>query len=161
MVLDDAITTFLGQPLMCILASSDAAARPAAGRGIGVSVSDDRRMLSVILSAWQYAALANAIEQSGRLAATFVRPSDYVTYQFKGAATLRKAEPEDNVRAAIFISDATAALSALGVPPGIIPQWMTTRDALVAQLAVAECYVQTPGPRAGMRAEQAGGSAAG
>jgi hypothetical protein len=159
MMLDDTIAAFLRKPLMCILASSDSMARPAVGRGIGVTVSDDRKTLSVILSAWHYAALATAIEQSGRLAATFVSPCDYVTYQFKGTATLREAKPEDNVRAAIFIADATAALSELGVPSGIIPQWMTPRDALVAQLAVAECYVQTPGPRAGMRAEQAGRAA--
>ncbi|KKW91631.1 MULTISPECIES: pyridoxamine 5'-phosphate oxidase [Sphingobium] len=158
MMLDDTIVAFLHRPLMCILAGSDASGRPAAGRGIGVMVSDDRETLGIILSAWHYSALANAVAQTGKLAATFVSPCDYVTYQFKGRTHLREAGPADLARAETFIADATASLSALGVPRGIIPQWMTTRDARVAMLAVAECYVQTPGPHAGMRADAANGA---
>lgn len=159
MMLDDAILAFLRRPLMCILAGSDTSGRPVAGRGIGVMVTDDRETLGIILSAWHYSALAHAIEQTGKLAVTCVSPCDYVTYQFKGQTRLREAGSADLARADAFIADATASLSGLGVPPGIIPQWMTTRDARVAILGVAECYVQTPGPHAGMRADVARGAA--
>jgi len=152
MRLDVGLLEFLQRPLMCILAAADSAKRPSAGRGIGFQVLDDRETIDVIFSAWQWPRLESSLRQTGRLAVTFVSPSDYVTFQIKGPAAMRDTAAHDLDRAGRFIADATDELRSLGVPPSIIEPWLTRRDPKVARLTVSEVYIQTPGPQAGMSA---------
>jgi len=150
--LDDDLLEFFRQPLMCIIAAADASGRPSAGRGVGFHILEDREAIEIIFSAWQWPRLEADIRQTGKLAATFVSPSDYVSFQLKGRATLRDTEALDIGRADRFITAATNELEALGVPRRLIAPWLTVREAKVVQLAVSETYVQTPGSLAGMLA---------
>lgn len=150
--LDDKLLAFLRRPLMCIIAGADAAGRPSAGRGVGLDVLDDRETIDVIFSAWQWPRLEADIRQTRRVAATFVSPSDYVSFQLKGIATLLDTGAHDLDRAERFMIAATNELESLGVPRQIIAAWLTARDARVARIAVSEIYIQTPGPLAGMLA---------
>lgn len=135
---------------MCIIAAVDREGRPSAGRGIGLNVLDDRETIDVIFSGWQWPRLESSVRETGRLAVTFVSPSDYMTFQIKGAAAMRETGPSDLDHAERFMADATQALSSLGVPPAIIAPWLTARDAKIARLDAGEIYIQTPGPYAGM-----------
>ncbi|MBS7705078.1 pyridoxamine 5'-phosphate oxidase family protein [Chelatococcus asaccharovorans] len=152
MRLDDDLLEFFRQPLMCIIAAADASGRPSAGRGVGFHILEDREAIEIIFSAWQWPRLEADIRQTGKLAATFVSPSDYVSFQLKGRATLRDTEALDIGRADRFITAATNELESLGVPRRLIAPWLTVREAKVVQLAVSETYVQTPGSLAGMLA---------
>lgn len=152
MRLDDKLLEFLRRPLMCIIAAADAAGRPSAGRGVGLHLMEDRGTIEVIFSAWQWPRLEPCIRQTGRIAATFVSPSDYVSFQIKGAATMRDTQAPDLDRADRFMTAATNELESLGVPRRLIAPWLTAREARVAQLEVSETYIQTPGPLAGMLA---------
>ena len=149
---DDKLFDFFKRPLMCIIAAADEARRPSAGRGIGLHVGEDRESVDVIFSAWQWPRLEPAIRQTGRVAATFVSPSDYVSFQLKGSAVMRETQARDHDAAQQFMATATGELAALGVPRDIIAPWLTDREARVARLTVSEIYVQTPGPLAGMLA---------
>jgi hypothetical protein len=150
--LDDKLFDFFKRPLMCIIAVADETRRPSAGRGVGFHVGEDRESVDVIFSAWQWPRLEPAVRQTGRLAATFVSPSDYVSFQLKGSAVMREIEPRDHEAAREFMAKATGELEELGVPGAVIAPWLTARDARVARLAVSEIYIQTPGPLAGMQA---------
>lgn len=152
MRLDDKLLDFFKRPLMCIVAVADEARRPSAGRGVGFHVGEDRETIDVIFSAWQWPRLEPAIRQTGRVAATFVSPSDYVSFQLKGSAVMRDADARDDEIAQQFIARATGELEGLGVPRDIIAPWLTAREARVARLTVSEIYIQTPGPLAGMLA---------
>lgn len=152
MRLDDKLFDFFKRPLMCIIAVADEARRPSAGRGVGFHVGEDRETIDVIFSAWQWPRLEPAIRQTGRVAATFVSPSDYVSFQLKGSAVLRETDVRDDEAAQHFMARATGELEGLGVPRDIIAPWLTAREARVARLAVSEIYIQTPGPLAGMLA---------
>ncbi|WP_292576766.1 pyridoxamine 5'-phosphate oxidase family protein [Mesorhizobium sp.] len=152
MRLDDKLLEFFTRPLMCIIAGADAAGRPSAGRGVGFHLIEDREAIEVIFSAWQWPRLEPCIRQTGRIAATFVSPSDYVSFQLKGAATMRDTQAPDLDHAERFITAATNELESLGVPRRLIAPWLTAREARVARLEVSETYIQTPGPLAGMLA---------
>lgn len=152
MRLDDELLDFLQRPLMCIIAAVDGEGRPSAGRGVGFHVLDDRETIDVIFSAWQWPRLESSVRQTGRIAVTFVSPSDYMTFQIKGTAAMRETEAADLDHADRFITDATQALASLGVAPAIIAPWLAARDAKVARLCASEIYIQTPGPHAGMSA---------
>jgi hypothetical protein len=150
--LDDKLLEFFRRPLMCIIAGADAAGCPSAGRGVGFDVLEDRETVDVIFSAWQWPRLEADIRQTGRMAATFVSPSDYVSFQLKGAAAMQDTGMLDLGRADRFITAATDELESLGVSRRLIAPWLTARQARVARLAISEIYVQTPGPLAGMLA---------
>lgn len=152
MRLDDRLLDFFNRPLMCIIAVADGTGRPSAGRGVGFHLLEDRETIDVIFSDWQWPRLEPCIRQTGRIAATFVSPSDYVSFQLKGSATIRETETADLDRADRFMTAATDELEALGVPRHLIAPWLTARETRVARLAVSEIYVQTPGPLAGMLA---------
>ena len=152
MRLDDKLLDFFKRPLMCIVAVADEARRPSAGRGVGFHVGEDRETIDVIFSAWQWPRLEPAIRQTGRVAATFVSPSDYVSFQLKGSAVMRDTDARDEAAAQHFMARATGELEGLGVPRDIIAPWLTAREARVARLAVSEIYIQTPGPLAGILA---------
>lgn len=150
--LDDEILEFFRRPLMCIIAGVDAAGHPSAGRGVGVDPLKDGATIDIVFSAWQWPRLEADLRQTGRIAATFVSPSDYVSFQLKGVAALQEATAHHLDRAAHFMASATDELATLGVPRPIIGSWLTARDARVARIAVREIYIQTPGPLAGMLA---------
>lgn len=152
MRLDDRLCDFFKRPLMCIIAVADETGRPSAGRGVGFHLLDDRETIDLIFSAWQWPRLESSVLQTGKIAATFVSPSDYVSFQLKGAAAMRETEARDLDRAECFMTAATDELETLGVPRRLIAPWLTAREARVARLKVSEIYVQTPGPLAGMLA---------
>lgn len=152
MRLDDDLLAFLRRPLMCIIAAVDGAGRPSAGRGIGFHVLEDREGIDVIFSGWQWPRIEPSVRNTGKLAATFVSPSDYMTFQIKGPATMRETEAGDFERADHFIRCATDELADLGVPANVIAPWLTTRETKVVRLGASEIYVQTPGADAGMLA---------
>lgn len=151
MRLEDELLQFLAQPLMCILAGTDKTGRPCPGRGIGVDVLKDGETVDVMFSGWQWPRLEEAIRQTGRLAVTFVRPSDYVAFQLKGLGLMRDTQPDDVRSAEGFMAAAADELAALGVQRDVIAPWLTAREARVARLTVNEMYIQTPGQMAGMR----------
>ncbi len=148
---DDKLLDFFKRPLMCIIAAADETGRPSAGRGVGFHVLD-RETIDVIFSSWQWPRLEVSIRQTGRIAATFVSPSDYVSFQLKGSASMRDTEAHDLDYADRFIAAATGELESLGVPGRLITPWLTAREAKVVRLSVSEIYIQTPGPLAGMLA---------
>lgn len=152
MKVDDKLLDFFNRPLMCIIAVADETGRPSAGRGVGFHLLEDRETIDVIFSAWQWPRLVSSIRQTGRIAATFVSPSDYVSFQLKGSAGMRETETSDLDRADRFMTAATDELESLGVPRRLIAPWLTAREARVARLVISEIYVQTPGPLAGMLA---------
>lgn len=152
MKLDDRLLDFFNRPLMCIIAVADETGRPSAGRGVGFQLLEDRETIDVLFSDWQWPRLEPCIRQTGRIAATFVSPSDYVSFQLKGLASMRKTETADLDRADRFMTAATDELESLGVPRDLIAPWLTARETRVARLAISEIYVQTPGPLAGMLA---------
>lgn len=152
MQVDDKLFDFFKRPLMCIIAVADLSGRPSAGRGVGFHLKEDRETIDVMFSAWQWPRLEASILQTGKVAATFVSPSDYVSFQLKGSAAMRETGTPDLERADRFMTAATDELESLGVPRRLIAPWLTARQVRVARLQISEIYVQTPGPLAGMLA---------
>ena len=148
MRIEDEVARFVVSPVMIIIGTRDAANRPNIGRGMGACVADGE-IVEVVVSSWQWPETVANLRDNGRLAVTFARPSPNVSYQLKGRATLRNADPSDLDRAQVYASDIRAVLEGLGLSQELLLPWFSDREAVVAQLKVEEVYVQTPGPKAG------------
>ncbi|WP_114853033.1 pyridoxamine 5'-phosphate oxidase family protein [Bosea caraganae] len=147
--IDAETARFLASPVMIILGTADSLGRPAIGRGLGCRFHTDGRM-ELAFSRWQWPRTAADIAATGQLAATWARPSDYVSYQLKGRAELREAGPGERDAAQRYCSDVSGVLTGLGVAPEQVAHWLTTQDLVLARLTVTEAYIQTPGQRAGV-----------
>lgn len=150
-MLDAELAAFIESPVMQIVGTADATRRPGIARGVGAWRARDPDTIDLVLSAWQWPETVANIEANGRIAVTFSRPSDYVTYQIKGTATLRPADDGEIERSAGYMVAIVSTLMRNGLLPEIIAPWLTARDAVVATIRISSVYVQTPGAQAGMK----------
>lgn len=155
-MLDAELAAFIESPVMQIVGTAGPTRRPEIARGVGAWRAGDRDTVNLILSAWQWPQTIANIEDNGHIAATFSRPSDYVTYQIKGTATLRPADEAEIERSAGYTVAIVSALMRNGLLPEIIAPWLTTHDAVVATIKVSAVYVQTPGAQAGAKRASVG-----
>lgn len=149
--MDASLIRFLQRPVMIILGTVNTAMRPEIGRAVGVVTHPDTNSLALVVSRWQWPATVANVEATGRMAATFSRPSDYETYQIKGRAMARAATAADVDASRAYCRDTLAALMELGVGPDLVAHWQGERDLVAVALSVDAVFVQTPGPRAGQR----------
>ncbi len=149
-MLDHELAAFIESPVMQIIGTADADNRPEVGRGVGAWPLDGRR-IAIVVSAWQWPGTVANLRENGMIAATFSRPSDYVTYQIKGRAEVRDAAAAEIERSERYMVAMVSALMRLGIAPDIIAPWLTHRDARLVTIDVASVFVQTPGAKAGSK----------
>jgi hypothetical protein len=154
MILDEERRAFFVSPVMIVVASGGADLRPSLGRAIGARVAEGD-VVELMVSRWQWPTVVDDVVRQGAIAVTFVRPSDYVTYQVKGRGRLREAGADDLRLVDHYIATISATLSALGVPASVMAPWLVPRDVVGITVAVDDIYVQTPGAAAGSRLEVA------
>ena len=148
MPIGNELRRFIASPVMIIIGTCDAARLPAIGRGVGARAVDCDSV-EVLFSAWQWSQTAANLRDIGRMAVTFARASDYVSYQLKGRAELLDAGPEDRDRSQRYAANIVTVLEGLGLDRKVVLPWLGDRELLVARMSVEEVYVQTPGPKAG------------
>jgi hypothetical protein len=147
----DEIAGFIESPVMQIIGSSNSARRPEIGRAVGAWVSSGDDTIDLVTSAWQWPETVANLRENGRIAVTFARPSDYVSYQLKGQATIRPAGPEEVERSSQYIVAIVSTQMRLGMLPELIMPVLSNRDPMLITMRVASVFVQTPGSRAGDR----------
>lgn len=149
MKLDAELAAFLASPVMIIIGTCDAGGQPAIGRAVGAAVDADAGVVELAVSAWQWPATVANLRRGSRIAVTFARPADYVSYQAKGVASVRAALADDLDRARRYMAAIIDVLAGLGLDRSLAAPWVTEREAVVVRCEVEAIYVQTPGARAG------------
>jgi hypothetical protein len=149
MKLDAELAAFLASPVMIIIGTRDGGNRPAIGRAVGATVDADAGSVELVVSAWQWPDTIADLRHGSRIAVTFARPADYVSYQLKGVATVRAALADDLVHAQRYMAAIVDVLAGLGLDRSLAAPWVTEREAVVVRLEVEAIFVQTPGARAG------------
>ncbi|MBY5591641.1 pyridoxamine 5'-phosphate oxidase family protein [Rhizobium leguminosarum] len=150
-MLGDKIAGFIESPVMQIIGSSNAARRPEIGRAVGAWTSAESDTIDLVTSAWQWPETVANLRENGRIAVTFARPADYVSYQLKGQATIRPAESHEVERSSQYIVAIVSTQMRLGLLPELIMPVLSNRDPMLITMRVASVYVQTPGSHAGER----------
>lgn len=151
MQIDRELSKFLASPVMIIIGTCDAHGQAEIARGAGACVDAERGTIDLVFSGWQWPATITNLQANGRIAVTFSRPADYVSYQVKGHATLRTPDQNHLVRSDCYLNDMVRLFVELGLPQDLIAPWLTRRDPVVANIALTDVFVQTPGAGAGQR----------
>jgi len=146
-LIDSELAAFLESPVMIILGTGGDGV-PEIGRGVGAMVED--AALHVLVSAWQWPETVAQARAKGRIAVTFARASDYVTYQVKGLVEqVATPTPAQRDRAARYAQAIAAALAETGQPPERTAPWRSDQELVALRIRPEQVFVQTPGARAG------------
>jgi hypothetical protein len=149
MLIDAELAAFIESPVMIIVGTCDDTLLPQIARAVGAIVDAAKSRIDLVVSGWQWPDTIANIRRNGRLSVTFARPSDYVSYQVKGRATVKPASAAHRARAENYIGAMTATLVGNGLDPTVIAPWLVDREPIALRLAVEMIFVQTPGDKAG------------
>lgn len=149
MKMDAELTAFLSSPVMIITGTCGDGNRPDIGRAVGASIDGASGRIRLVLSSWQWPRTVVNLRTSGRVAVTFARPSDYVSYQVKGRATVHPADPSDLAQSDRYMAAIMEVLTGLGLDRRLALPWLSNREPVVINIDVDAVYVQTPGAKAG------------
>jgi hypothetical protein len=143
------IDELVRQGVAVIVATCDAAHRPAVTKGWGPVLSADGALLTLCVDAPDGSDTRTNLAGGSPVAVTLSRPTSYLSVQLKGPPSTVQEPDEDALRiAAEHIAAFVAETSALGVPEEVIRATVGEELVLVA-VVVVERYDQTPGPGAG------------
>lgn len=147
--LSPALVEFLESGISVLVGTRDASFRPAAMRASGAKFSADRKRLVVYVAATVGEQIAKNARSTGRLAATFSRPYDHLSYQVKGQVLeVRPSSEADRAVQEQYLARFVAQLEIVGLPREITER-LSYWPSYAIELAVDGLYVQTPGPAAG------------
>jgi pyridoxamine 5'-phosphate oxidase-like protein len=146
---DAALAAFLESPVMIIVGSCDDGLMPQIARAAGAIVDRGKGSIDLIVSGWQWPQTIANVRRNGRLAVTFARPADYVSYQVKGRAAVIPVSTAHRQCAQNYIEAMTRTFVGLGLDRAVAAPWLVDLEPQVLRLAVEMIFVQTPGEKAG------------
>jgi hypothetical protein len=151
-VVDAEHAGFLQRGVGISVAACDSDNVPTLVRACGCCVSDDRRRITVFVSATQAAPLLKCIRKNGAVAVVFSEPSTHRTVQIKGSDTVVGGLADGDLQAITGYRSAFAReLATLGYDEILVRTLFSYPSADVVGLSFtpSEAYSQTPGPKAG------------
>ena len=153
MIVPDEVMASLEGGLSLLVAGLDGQGRPVCTRGVGLRIWPDRERATVFLARATAQPLSDHLLVNRQLAFVVSRPNDYRTVQMKGTVlALREADDADFTFVSSFVRAFADLVDGLGVPRTIalrVAHW----PCLAVDVALAELFLQTPGPGAGARWE--------
>jgi hypothetical protein len=149
------LVDFVESGVSIIIGSRDARLRPECARGLGAAVSADGTVVTALLHAPLAARMRANLEDNGLVAVTFSRILDHRTIQLKGrVVALREGSPDDDAIAARYLVAFAEQVSFAGLPRSVVRRVRTT-PTLAIDFQPTDLFLQTPGPNAGRRMEDA------
>ncbi len=149
LVLDDEVAAVVRAGVPIVIGTCDADNRPSVTRGWAASVEDGGATVALFVSRAQSETTLVDLETNGRIAVTFSRPRDYLTFQLKGTCThIGDADEADVLRVERYWDALVQSLGEIGVPERL-SRGMWCEGLVRVAFRVEHCYRQTPGPKAG------------
>jgi hypothetical protein len=144
---------FFESGVSILVATRDAALRPACARGAGASVRAPEGVVTVYLPTAVAARTLANVDDNGQIAVTFSRPLTHYSIQIKGiCAGTRAGTDEDRAIQQRYRAAYTEQLHAVGLPRATAAR-LAWWPSVAIDIAVRDFFVQTPGPNAGRRLE--------
>jgi hypothetical protein len=148
--------SLLDGPSIMHLATRDAELQPTSTFAFGLQNAGNGREVTVFLPATVAPRMIANLRDNGEMALNLIRPTDHRAVQIKGMwLGERRTDDADRAFVERYRDALTQELGLVGVPRSIwrrVLWW----PSLALRMEVREVYVQTPGPKAGQRCDEAG-----
>jgi hypothetical protein len=147
------IVEFFESGVSILVGTRDAALRPACTRGAGATVRAGEGVVTVYLPQATAARTLANLADNGQIAVTFSRPLTHYSIQIKGTfAGQRPSTETDRAVQQSYRAAYAEQLHAVGLPRAVAAR-LAWWPSVAVDIAVRDCFVQTPGPGAGRRLE--------
>lgn len=151
-VLTGELVDFIHSGVAVGVASRDGSMRPAFARAWGPHVSEDRRSLTICVSAAEGSPTRSNLNANGAAAVGFCPPTIAKAVQLKGVAVvLGDPCPDDLERVERHVRAFEAECARIGVAPEVGARMFDGSALVLINVAIDEGFDQTPGPTAGRR----------
>jgi hypothetical protein len=149
-VISPELAEFISSPVMMIASTRDDRFRATIGRGTGAQYSDG--CIDFFVSAPQWPDLVNHAAPSGKIATTYVRPTDYTCYQIKGEiVSVTPATDIETARGQLYIDRVLRVFELLEVRRMQLSHSLCARGLVRIRFRPRDVFKQSPGPGAGAR----------
>jgi len=150
--LDPEHAEFIGGGASIIVAGRDAGNETTVSRAVGCRVADNRRRVTVFVSAAQSGALLADVRANGVIAVVFSQPTTHRAIQLKGtdAEVVPLTEDDPHLLAA-YRGRLAAYVAPLGFSEAFVRTFLNVPPGDVVAIAFtpSAAFTQTPGPKAG------------
>jgi hypothetical protein len=149
MLSDEALLRHLQPGRSILVGTVDPSGWPAACRGVGLVVDEDRQGFTVYVPVATGAETVANVASNGRVAVSATEPASHTSVQLKGRIrAVRVAREDEEARVRTSIDRFADTLDRVGLPRGVT-RTMTCWPAFAIEVVVEAVFDQTPGPRAG------------
>jgi hypothetical protein len=149
-ILEASIIDLLGQGVALVVGTANEAREPEICRAWGPLWSPEGGTLEILLPLPAAESSLSNLSKASPVAFTFTKPTDYTSYQLKGAcAAIRKPRAKDWRRAREHFDAFLAEASRTGLEPSAFSPWFPA-DGRLLVACIDAVYSQAPGPRAGL-----------
>ena len=154
------LADFIASPVMMVVSTRDDRFRATVGRGSGALYDDATGIIDLFVSRAQWPDCLAGAAPGGKIAATFVRPTDYVCYQIKGVIEdVTAATAAEQARGQLYVERMLSAMAAIEVRRVHLSHSLCAKDLMRIGFHPADVFLQSPGPNAGTRLGPAGETA--
>ncbi|MFD2265205.1 hypothetical protein ACFSM5_20045 [Lacibacterium aquatile] len=149
---DKEIAALMESAVMMIIATRNDAQRAAIGRAVGARLIDGGAFVDIYISGTQWSEAVSNCAPGVPVAFTFCRPTDYRTFQVKGAVVdVAVPDSADIATAGRYITGMGTVMLGLGVTQQQFHHWCTAEGLVRIRLKPHAIFQQTPGPGAGQQ----------
>lgn len=149
-VIGDELQAFIASPVMMMICVAGPDGRPAIARGLGARTVDHGGAIELMISAAQWPEAAAGLTPNAQVAATFVQPATYESYQVKGRVrSLAPAQASDRAFAEAYMTSILGVLGGLGVRRHQVLAFLALKDPMRLCFVPETVFLQTPGPGSG------------
>lgn len=143
---------FIEGGVAIIAAARNAENEATVSRAIGCRVSDDRRRVTIFLSAAKSGALLADVRANGVIAVVFSQPTSHRAIQLKGTdASVVALTADDPHVWAVYPGRIAAEVQRIGFSDVFVRTMLSvpSGDVVAVAFTPSAAFIQTPGPKAG------------
>jgi hypothetical protein len=146
------LADFISGPVMMVVSTRDQRFRATIGRGTGALYDEATGLIDLFVCRAQWPDVVENAAPGGKIAATFVRPTDYLCYQIKGVIEdITPATEAEAARGQLYVERMLTLMEALEVRRAQLSHSLCARDLMRIGFHPSDVFLQSPGPHAGER----------
>ena len=146
------LAAFIASPVMMVVAARDSRFRAVIGRGSGAAFDAPTGLIDFFVCRAQWPDIVAHLSPGARIATTYVRPTDYLSYQIKGIVEdVMPASEAEAARGQLYIERMLQVMETIEVRRTHLSHSLCAQDLVRIGFHPSDVFLQSPGPDAGTR----------
>jgi len=151
-LINSELATFISGPVMMVASTRDHRFRATIGRGTGALYDEATGLIDIFVCRAQWPDVVENAATGGKIATTYVRPTDYLCYQIKGVIEdVTPATEAETARGQLYVERMLNVFETIEVQRTQLSHSLCAKDLVRIGFHPSDVFTQSPGPHAGKR----------